>query len=103
MKKPLVCDLPAALEMARLALAAGVEMFVNWLIAWREWLYRMKDALDSGRMGPLIKVRHLAGLTGSLGPGAMHRGADGKRAEEMTSAEKARTWWYHRRCCCGAF
>ena len=51
----------------------------------------MKDALDSGRMGPLIKVRHLAGRTGSLGPGAMHRGTDGKRAEEMASAEKTCT------------
>ena len=102
-EKPLACDLNEALEMARLARAAGIEVFVNWPIAWREWLYRMKDVLKSGRMGPLIKVRHLAGQTGPLGPGALHRGTGEKKAEAMTSAQKARTWWYQRDCGGGAF
>lgn len=102
-EKPMACDLAGALKIARLARERGVEVFVNWPIAWREWLYRMKDVLDSGRMGPLIKVRYLAGQTGPLGPGALHRGTDGKKAEEMAPAQKSRTWWYQKDHGGGAF
>lgn len=88
-EKPMACDLAGALKIARLARERGVEVFVNWPIAWREWLYRMKDVLDSGRMGPLIKVRYLGGADGPLGPGALHRGTDGKGRRDGPGAKIA--------------
>lgn len=102
-EKPLACDYPQALEIARIAARTGVEVFVNWPIAWRQWLYQMKEVLDSGRMGKLIKVRHMAGQTGPVGPGAVHRGTGDHQADVMTSAEKAKMWWYQSDCGGGAF
>lgn len=102
-EKPMACDYPQALEIARIASRMNVEVFVNWPIAWRQWLYQMKDVLDSGRMGKLIKVRHMAGQTGPVGPGAVHRGTDDWEADVMTSAEKAKMWWYQSAAGGGAF
>jgi len=83
-EKPLARDYREALQIAKIASETGAEAFVNWPIAWRQWLYQMKAALDSGKMGKLIKVRHLAGQTGPVGPGAVHRGSGDTRAEDMT-------------------
>lgn len=102
-EKPMACDFAQALEISRIARQTGVDVFVNWPIAWRPWLYQMKAVLDSGRMGKLIKLRHLAGQTGPVGPGAMHRGTGDWLAEEMTSNEKAKMWWYQNDCGGGAF
>lgn len=102
-EKPMACNYEQALEIARISRRTGTEVFINWPIAWRPWLYQMKEVLDSGRMGRLIKVRHMAGQTGPVGPGAVHRGTDGHQAEEMSSAEKAKMWWYQQDCGGGAF
>ncbi|HSK69889.1 MAG TPA: Gfo/Idh/MocA family oxidoreductase [Candidatus Limnocylindria bacterium] len=110
-EKPLACSLADALDIARVSRESGAEVFVNWPIAWRHFLYQMKEVLDSGRMGPLIKVRHIAGHTGPLGVRAVHRGTGGLQAEEMTPQEKADMWWYRPQggggayldmCCYGA-
>lgn len=102
-EKPLACNYGQAMEIQRIARSAGVEVFVNWPIAWRQWLYQMKEVLDSGQMGKLIKIRYLVGQTGPLGPGAVHRGTSDLQAGVMTSAEKAKTWWYQSACGGGAF
>ena len=102
-EKPLARDYQEALAIARIAQETGAEVFVNWPIAWRPWLYQMKGALDSGRMGSLVKIRHLAGQTGPVGPGAVHRGSGDTRAEDMTPEEKAKMWWYRAHCGGGAF
>ena len=102
-EKPLACNYAQALEIRRNARRYGSEVFVNWPIAWRPWLHQMKAVLDSGRMGELIKVRHMAGQTGPVGPGAIHRGTGEYEAEPMTSEEKAKMWWYQSDCGGGAF
>jgi len=101
-EKPFACNLAEALKMARLAEQNNAEIYVNWPIAWRLWLYQMKDVLDSGRVGKLIKVRHLAGMTGAVGIGAKHRGTGDIVAEPMSPSEKARMWWYNASCGGGA-
>lgn len=102
-EKPLACNYKQAMEIQRVSRSMGVEVFVNWPIAWRQWLYQMKEVLDSGRLGKLIKIRYLVGQTGPLGPGAVHRGVGNLQADVMTSAEKAKTWWYQSACGGGAF
>ncbi|NLD59381.1 MAG: Gfo/Idh/MocA family oxidoreductase [Clostridiales bacterium] len=102
-EKPLARDYREALQIAKIARETGAEAFVNWPIAWRQWLYQMKAALDSGKMGKLIKVRHLAGQTGPVGPGAVHRGSGDTRAEDMTPEEKSKMWWYRAHAGGGAF
>lgn len=102
-EKPLACNYLQALEIQRISESSGTQVFVNWPIAWRQWLYQMKEILDSGRMGPLIKVRYMAGHTGPFGPGAVHRGTDDWEAEEMSSLEKGKISWYQDKCGGGAF
>lgn len=102
-EKPLACTYEQALEILRIAKRTGTEVYVNWPIAWRQWLYQMKEVLDSGRMGKLIKVRHMAGQTGPVGPGAIHRGTGDWQADVMTSDEKSKMWWYQSECGGGAF
>lgn len=101
-EKPMACNLHDALTMARLSRLYHAPLMVNWPIAWRPWLNQMKAVVDSGRIGDVIKVRHMAGLTGPVGPGAVHRGTGGLTTEPMTDMEKSGMWWYNTECGGGA-
>lgn len=92
-EKPMAMNLQDALRIRELSDKYGVGIYVNWPIAWRGWLHEMKEILDSGIVGRLIKIYAPAGHTGPLGIGAKHRGVS-EKAQEMTDEQRGRTWWY---------
>ncbi len=101
-EKPMAATLEEAEKIAALPAKYGVEILVNWPVAWRPYLHTMKKALDDGIVGNLQKLRYLNGHTGPLGKGARHRGVS-TAAEDMTDEERARTWWYQKEYGGGAY
>lgn len=93
LEKPMAVDPESAAKIVALKAKYGVNVFVNWPVAWRKYVREMKATLDSGVCGKLKKLRYLNGHTGPLGKGARHRGVSAN-SEEMTDAERSRTWWY---------
>lgn len=80
----------------------GIEAVVNWPVVWREYIHKMKFALDSELVGKPLKLRYINGHTGPLGKGAKHRGVS-ENAEEMTDAQRGKTWWHSERLGGGVF
>ena len=101
-EKPMAADLAGAEKIAALPEKYGVEVAVNWPVAWRKYLHELKAAEDEKLCGEPIKLRYINGHTGPLGKGAKHRGVSAT-AEEMTDAERSRIWWYKSDCGGGAF
>ena len=101
-EKPMAADLAGAEKICAMPQKYGVEVAVNWPVAWRPYLAEMKAALDKKVCGDIIKLRYINGHTGPLGKGAKHRGVTAT-AEEMTDAERERIWWYQKDCGGGAF
>ncbi len=101
-EKPMATTAREAERIVALKAKYGVNIFVNWPVAWRGYLLKMKQALDSGMCGELRKLRYLNGHTGPLGKGARHRGVSAT-AEEMTDEERGNTWWYHSQYGGGAY
>ena len=92
-EKPVALSFEQAKEMKAVVKEYGIEAVVNWPVAWRDYLYKVKNALDSGVVGKPIKLRYINGHTGPLGKGAKHRGVS-DNAEEMTDDQRAKTWWH---------
>ena len=92
-EKPVATTLEEAKEIQETVRKYGIEAVVNWPVAWRPYLYKMKAVLDSGVLGKPMKLRYINGHTGPLGKGAKHRGVS-DNAEEMTDAERSETWWH---------
>lgn len=92
-EKPVASSLEEAKRIKESVEKYGIEAVVNWPVAWRSYLYKMKNALDSGIAGRQIKLRYINGHTGPLGKGARHRGVSAN-AEEMTDEERGKTWWH---------
>lgn len=101
-EKPMAADLAGAEKIAALPEKYGVEVAINWPVAWRPYIMQLKDAVDSRICGGLVKLRYINGHTGPLGKGAKHRGVTAT-AEEMTDAERSNIWWYKSDCGGGAF
>lgn len=101
-EKPMAVDADGAARIVALQKKYGVNIFVNWPVAWRKYVHEMKAALDSGLCGKLQKLRYLNGHTGPLGKGAKHRGVV-ENADEMTDRERSRIWWYRNACGGGAW
>ena len=110
-EKPVALSFEQAKKMKAVVKEYGIEAVVNWPVAWRDYLYKVKNALDSGVVGKPIKLRYINGHTGPLGKGAKHRGVSAN-AEEMTDDERGKTWWhkadhgggvYLDICCYGAY
>ena len=101
-EKPMAADLAGAERIAALAEKYGVEIAVNWPVAWRPYLHEMKSAADQRICGEPIRLRYINGHTGPLGKGAKHRGVSAS-ADEMTDDERSRIWWYQSDCGGGAF
>ncbi len=110
-EKPIAMTLEEAKEMQAAIKEAGIEAVVNWPVAWRPYLHKMKKALDANIVGEPIKLRYINGHTGPLGKGAQHRGVSAK-AEEMTDEQRSKTWWHQEKlgggvfldiCCYGCF
>ena len=94
-EKPLAMNLEQALEIKRIRDESGIEIMVNWPLTWRAYLHTVKNVLDSGKVGKLLKLRFLLGHTGPLGVGASHRGVNAS-ADILTDEEKASLWWYRK-------
>ena len=92
-EKPIAVSLEDAKKIKSSVDKYGIEAVVNWPIAWRTYLYKMKAVLKSGMIGTPIKLRYINGHTGPLGKGARHRGVSAN-AEEMTDEQRSKTWWH---------
>ena len=94
-EKPMAYTLEEAKLIEKAVDESGIFAMVNWPLAWRPWLHTVKNIIDSGKLGHILKIKFLIGNTGPLGRGAMHRGVNGA-TEEMTDEERASTWWYRK-------
>ena len=92
-EKPVATTLEEAKEIQNYVNEYKINAVVNWPVAWRTYLYKMKAVLDSGVIGSPIKLRYINGHTGPLGKGAKHRGVSAN-AEEMTDEQRSCTWWH---------
>ena len=92
-EKPVAVSLEEAKKIKTSVEKYGIKAVVNWPVAWRPYLYKMKSALDSKVVGEPIKLRYINGHTGPLGKGAKHRGVS-DNAEEMTDEQRSKTWWH---------
>ena len=110
-EKPIAVSLEEAKKIKASVDKYGIEAVVNWPVAWREYLYKLKAVLDSGVIGEPVKLRYINGHTGPLGKGAKHRGVS-ENADEMTDAERSKTWWHQEKfgggvfldiCCYGCY
>ena len=82
-EKPIAVSLEEADKIKASVDKYGIEAVVNWPVVWREYVMKMKAALDSKLVGEPIKLRYINGHTGPLGKGAKHRGVS-DNAEENT-------------------
>ncbi|MBR4296275.1 MAG: Gfo/Idh/MocA family oxidoreductase [Clostridia bacterium] len=101
-EKPMAADVAGAKKICELPEKYGVELYINWPVAWRPYLGEFKKALDEKICGESLRLRYINGHTGPLGKGAKHRGVSAK-AEEMSDEERGRIWWYKGECGGGAF
>ncbi|MBE6576965.1 MAG: Gfo/Idh/MocA family oxidoreductase [Ruminococcaceae bacterium] len=92
-EKPMAVSLDEAKRIEASVKKYGIKAVVNWPVAWREYLHKLKAVLDSGIIGTPIKMRYINGHTGPLGKGAKHRGVSAN-AEEMTDEQRSKTWWH---------
>ena len=101
-EKPMACTGEEALALHSLKERYGVEIYVNWPVAWRPHVNGFFRAVADRVVGEPIKLRYVNGHTGPLGRGARHRGVSAN-AEEMTDEERSRTWWYDKAYGGGAY
>lgn len=110
-EKPIAVSLDEAKKIEESVNKYGIEAVVNWPVVWREYVLKMKAALDMKIVGEPIKLRYINGHTGPLGKGAKHRGVS-ENAEEMTDEQRSKTWWHKSElgggvyldiCCYGCF
>jgi predicted dehydrogenase len=110
MEKPMAVNLSEGLKLLRKAQSTGVELVVNWPLAWMPFMTQFKQVLDEGKIGNLLKVRQLVGHPGPLGRGVRHPRVE-ETSDATTAEEKAGTWWHNSEigggamldfCCYGA-
>lgn len=92
-EKPIAISYDEAKRIDTAVKKYGIEAVVNWPVVWREYVMKMKAALDSKLVGEPIKLRYINGHTGPLGKGAKHRGVN-DNAEDMTDEQRGKTWWH---------
>ncbi len=92
-EKPIAVSLDEAKRIKESVDKYGIEAVVNWPVVWREYVHRMKNAIDSGIIGKPIKLRYINGHTGPLGKGAKHRGV-AANVDKMSDSDRGKTWWH---------
>ena len=92
-EKPIAVSLEEAEKMKASIEKYGIKAVVNWPVIWREYIHRMKAALDKEIVGEPMKLRYMNGHTSPLGKGAKHRGVSAT-ADVMTDEQRGKTWWY---------
>jgi predicted dehydrogenase len=63
-EKPLAASYEQALEIQRLARRHGIQVLTNYGRTWWAWNYAVKTAVDSGAIGPIYRLRAVAGHAG---------------------------------------
>ena len=110
-EKPIAVSFEEAKKIKAAVDKYNIEAVVNWPVLWREYVHKMKLAIDKKIVGEPIKLRYINGHTGPLGKGAKHRGVT-ENADEMTDEARSKTWWHTQRygggvfpdiCCYGCF
>lgn len=101
-EKPMAASYAEAKKIQKLVQQYGIEAVVNWPVAWRPYLHKLKAALDAKVVGETIKLRYINGHTGPLGKGARHRGVT-ENAEEISDEIRGRTWWHQEKFGGGVF
>ena len=101
-EKPIAVSLEEAKKIQKSVETYQIEAVVNWPVVWREYVMKMKTALDNKLVGEPIKLRYINGHTGPLGKGAKHRGVS-DNAEEMTDEQRSKTWWHKEQLGGGVF
>ena len=101
-EKPIAMNLTEAKKIEKVCKDSGIDVMVNWPVLWRPYIHRVKAALDSKLVGDPVELRYINGHTGPLGKGAKHRGVT-EKAEEMTDAQREKTWWHNKKYGGGAF
>lgn len=101
-EKPIASSLADAKKIEKSVEKYGIEAFVNWPVVWRDYIHKMKAALDAKIVGEPLKLRYINGHTGPLGKGAKHRGVS-ENAEEMTDEQRSKTWWHNKKYGGGVF
>lgn len=101
-EKPIAVNMAEARKIAASVKKYNINAVVNWPVVWREYIHKMKFAIDSGIVGKPLKLQYINGHTGPLGKGAKHRGVS-ENAEEMTDEQRSKTWWHKKRLGGGVF
>ena len=101
-EKPIASSLDEAKKIRKCVKKYGIEAVVNWPVVWRDYIHKMKAALDKRLVGEPLKLRYINGHTGPLGKGAKHRGVS-ENADEMTDEQRGKTWWHRSKLGGGVF
>ena len=92
-EKPMAVSYADGLKMARVAERTGALLMVNWPLAWQPCMGQLKQLVDGGRIGRLVRVHQLVGHPGPLGRGVRHPMVE-ETSDATTDAEKSATWWH---------
>ena len=92
-EKPMAVSYADGLKMARIAERTGALLMVNWPLAWQPCMGQLKQLLDEGRLGRLVRIHQLVGHPGPLGRGVRHPMVE-ETSDETTDEEKSATWWH---------
>ena len=92
-EKPMAVSYADGLRMARIAERTGATLIVNWPLAWQPCMAQLKELIDSGRLGKVVKIHQLVGHSGPLGRGVRHPRVE-ETSDNTTGVEKAATWWH---------
>lgn len=92
-EKPMAISYSEGLKMLRVAEHTGAKLMINWPLAWQPCMRQLKELIDSGRLGKLVRINHMVGHSGPLGRGVRHPRVE-ETSDDTTGEEKASTWWY---------
>lgn len=93
LEKPMAVSYSDGLKIARAVERSGIELMVNWPLAWLPCMSQYKELIDSGRLGKILKIHQMVGHSGPLGRGVKHPRVE-ETSEATTGVEKAATWWH---------
>lgn len=92
-EKPIANSMEDAIRMYEASLKTGVQLIVNWPVAWFPGFKKAKELFDEGIIGK--PIRFIYRTTETLGP-YCHQGPRKFDAYENNS------WWYNSKCGGGA-
>lgn len=92
-EKPMASTLAEAKQIQACVKRYGIEAVVNWPVAWRPYIHKMKALVDQRIVGEPIKLRYINGHGGPIGKGVRHRGIT-EDLIEVTDEQRRRFWIY---------